>query len=568
MTTLIGLESLFVSVALLIALTFPSLGSRWFSKVEKALVTIARKRTASILICAFLALALRAAMLPILPVPVPFIQDEFSYLLAADTFAHGRLTNPTPPMWIHLETFHAIYEPTYASKYPPVQGLILAAGTAIGGQPFIGVWLSVAVMCAAICWMLQGWLPPPWAFLGGVLAVIRIGVLSYWDNSYWGGAAAATGGALVLGAYPRLIRYQRVRDALLLALGLGILANSRPYEGLVLSLPIMAALLLWMTRKNKCSFRALMLPVALPLLLSLTMIGASTGYYFWRVTGSPLRMPYQVNQDRYAVARYFIWQAPKAPPIYRHKVISDYYVQAELPEYLKARTWQGFLQEMGIKVLKTWIFYIGPALTIPLFALPWVLRDRRVRWLTITGALFCVGSALTTIFFPHYVAPLTAAILALVLQGLRHQKAWRWDGRPVGMFLARSAVAVCVVMVPIQIAFLYSRAKSGEPPVGMPRAEVLSQLSSLPGRQLAIVRYRPDHAVLAPDWVDNGADIDNSKVVWARDMGPEENQELLHYFKDRQPWLVEPDETPPKITRYAVSRDEVTEVSKGDRRLK
>src|SRR5947207_2839096 len=255
MTSLTGLESLFVSVALLFALTFPRCGSKWFGKVERALGTLARKPTVSVLICGFLALALRAALLPVLPIPVPFIQDEFSYLLAADTFAHARLTNPTPPMWVHLETFHAIYEPTYASKYPPMQGLFLAGGQVAGGNPFWGVWFSVGVMCAAICWMLQGWLPPAWAFLGGLLAVIRIGVFSYWDNSYWGGAVAAIGGALVLGALPRIIRRQRVRDAILMALGVGVLANSRPYEGLILSLSVAGALLLWLMGKRGPPFR-------------------------------------------------------------------------------------------------------------------------------------------------------------------------------------------------------------------------------------------------------------------------------------------------------------------------
>jgi hypothetical protein len=553
MITLLGSESLLVSLSLLVSVTFPRLGWGWFAKGERALTAIARRRTASVLICGSAALALRAAMLPIFPIPTPFIQDEFSYLLAADTFAHGRLTNPTPPMWVHLEAFHAIYEPTYASKYPPIQGLILAAGKIIGGQPFVGVELSVAAMCAAICWMLQGWVPPQWALLGGLLAVIRVGVFSYWDNSYWGGAAAAIGGALVLGALPRIRRHQRVRDTLLMGLGLGVLANSRPYEGLVLSLPTAGALLLWMTGRKRPPFRTMALRVVLPLFLLLAVIGTATTYYFWRVTGNPLRMPYQVNQDRYAAARYFIWQPPNPPPVYRHRVISDYYLKAELPEYLKIRTLRGFLQETAVRTVRMWLFYMGPALTIPLFAVPWVLRDRRIRLLTITLAVCLLGSALTTIFFPHYAAPFTAIILAVLMQGLRHQRVWRWEGRPVGMFLARSTVLVCMLMVPVQVVSLYIHAKSGELQPGMPRADLLSELSALPGHQLAIVRYRPDHAALGTDWVDNGADIDNSKVIWARDMGPEQNQELLRYYANCRVWLVEPDEAPPRVSPYTVA---------------
>src|SRR5215470_15202594 len=115
-------------------------------------------------------------MLPSLigTVPLPNIHDEFAYLLAADTFAHGRLTNPPLPddVWPAFETFHVIQRPTYAAKFPVGQGMALAIGQKLG-HPIIGAWLSTAAACCAIFWMLRGWMPPRWAFLGALLCAIQ-----------------------------------------------------------------------------------------------------------------------------------------------------------------------------------------------------------------------------------------------------------------------------------------------------------------------------------------------------------------------------------------------------------
>src|SRR6266705_717353 len=143
-------------------------------------------------------------------------------------------------------------------------------------------------MCAVIYWMQLAWLPPRWALLGGIIAWLKFGIASYWVNSYWGGAVAATGGALLLGAVARLLCRPRTRDAILFVLGLALLANSRPYEGLIFSLPSLFVLARWLFQKVTPSSgvqnrrRAVALPFAANLLLTATFMG----FYNCRLTGS------------------------------------------------------------------------------------------------------------------------------------------------------------------------------------------------------------------------------------------------------------------------------------------
>src|SRR6202521_146172 len=271
----------------LIALLFPNVASRFFRRVEQSSSRFAERKTLAIIVLFFSVIVLRLAALPLLPVPVPGIHDEFSYLLMADTFAHGRLANPPHAMWVSFETFHVNWFPKYASMYPPAQGFALALGQILG-HPWIGVLLSAAAMCAAILWMLQGWMPARWAFLGGVLAALKVGVASYWMNSYWGGATAAIGGALALGAVPRIAKRPKIRDAILLGLGVAILANSRPYEGFLFCIPAAACFFWWLIGKTKSRqpLRVRLQDVLAPLTLVLVLTAAFMGYYNWRLSGN------------------------------------------------------------------------------------------------------------------------------------------------------------------------------------------------------------------------------------------------------------------------------------------
>jgi hypothetical protein len=282
-------------------------------------------------------MGIRLAALPFLPMPYPYIHDEFSYLLGAGTFAAGRLTNPPHPLWIHFETFHENFQPTYASKYPPGQALFLAFGQRFLGHPWYGVCLSFGVMFGCLCWMLQGWLPPVYALLGSLVALAEFGVFGYWMDSYWGGAVATAGGSLVLGALPRLVRRPSPSASIAAAIGLVLLLNTRPYEGGVLSLAAGAALLWWRHRRGPHLAGLLAPRLLIPFILICGLGAAWTGYYNYRVTGDPFLLPYVLNARTYASSPNF-YLLPRGPvPVYHHEIMRRFWVDWALLFYTKMR---------------------------------------------------------------------------------------------------------------------------------------------------------------------------------------------------------------------------------------
>ena len=142
-TSLMLIEGGLTAIAVAVAFCCPSLGSRYFSNIEWLFGRLARRKGLAVAAVGATALVLRLAILPLCPVPNPFIPNDFSFLLASDTFASGRLTNPTPAMWIHFESIHITMKPTYMSMYFPAQGLVLAAGRVLLGAPG-------AVSCAPV----------------------------------------------------------------------------------------------------------------------------------------------------------------------------------------------------------------------------------------------------------------------------------------------------------------------------------------------------------------------------------------------------------------------------------
>ena len=471
-------------------------------------------------------------------------------------------------MWIHFETIHITMWPTYMSMYFPAQGLILAAGTLLFGHPWFGLLLVNALMCAAICWMLQAWLPATWALLGGLLSVLHLALFSYWINTYHAASIAALGGALVLGALPRLIKSFKLRDGVLLALGIVILALSRPFEGLLLCLPVSFALARWAFfgpargTLARPPLGKLALRAALPLAVIAAGLGW-LGYFDNAAWGSPFTLPYTVGRAQYATAPYFIWQSPRPEPHYNHPAMRAYYYETEQKVGDIGKGPLGYLLVKLLTALATIQFFAGIALLPPLIMTRRVFLDRRIRFLVVCVLVLAAGMSIQVFLLAHYLAPFTAAFYAIGLQCMRHLRVWTPGGRPFGLSLTRLLVFVCILMGvarvyagPLHLALpewpagSWNRIWYGPDHYGTERVRVQNLLASQPGKQLAIVRYSAQHNPY-DEWVYNSADIENSPVIWAREMDAARNRELLDYYNRRTVWLVEPDQLPAGVSKYS-----------------
>jgi hypothetical protein len=485
-------------------------------------------------------------------IPKPKVPDEFSYLLAADTNAHLRVTNRAHGAWRHFESIHILQQPTYASKYPPAQGLLLAIGQRLGGHPIVGVWLGSALMCAAITWMLQQWLPARWALIGGILTLLQFGISGYWVQSYWGGAIAAAGGALSFGALWRMKGSRKVSGSLALGVGLLLLAFSRPYEGLVVGIFAGLSVLKQLLRAPGWSERArLILPV-----LGILAIGAAGGLYLnAAVTGNPTRSPYVEHDAQYNVAPLFVWGRPRPEPHYGNARLREFHAGWELGRWKSQQSLVGWLRVHAAYAILALTAFGAPPPDIappiifgaPLFLfmiVPFVRGGPDVRFAGAATALLFLASLGVTYFLPHYLAPVTCLLVYLSTSGIRIA---------VARFRAIPALRRAIVPLALLLAAAGTVA-SGHRTIAMEtdpdgwwnqRSSIQSELEDRDVRSVVFVRYQAGYRI-DKEWVYNGANIDNQYIVWAHDLGAERNAALRAYYHGRNAWLLElaPDREP------------------------
>jgi hypothetical protein len=363
-----------------------------------------------------------------------------------------------------------------------------------------------------------------------------------------------------------------------MGLGLALLANTRPYESLFFGIPVGVAILVWILGKKRAPWRQLAPRVVLPIGLLLAFTVAGMAYFFWRVTGDPFRTPFQVNINTYYAVPYFPWQPLNLSHTYHHPVLERFFVHEwQIYWYRYAR--RAPFTVLGTKLAELYGFFLGPLLALPLVVLfafnPGQFLCQAVKGKTgflvgVCGATL-VGLALPLYFIPHYAAPMTAAISALVLLAMRHLRLWSWRGKPAGLWLVRAIPALCLLLFLLRALAPQlhiptppdkKNSWAGEQTHNLDRARASAQLEGLAGDHLVIVRYNRYHSS-DNEWVYNRADIDRAKVVWARDMGETENAELIRYFPHRRVWLAEPDLAPPRLSPYPVPPGQPTPSASG-----
>ena len=487
-------------------------------------VTASRRRT---VLCSFL---LPLVVLPALTlrsgVPQPNVHDEFVYLLIGDTFARGRLANRPPADSEHFRSPHVLMAPTYQGKYPPAQGLFLAAGQVLLGMPIAGVWLSFAAASAAVCWMMQGFVPNRWSLLAGILFSLHPMISVAWGETYWGGAVAASGGALMFGALARLYRRSSVVNSVVLGLSVVVLANSRPFEGLLLS----AVGLVWFAGGLvQLGWRERFL-VIVPATVVIVGGAGAMAIYNHAVTGVFTKMPYQLWVEQHAA------QGSVASIVYRAGSIRD---------VVDVESGRLNMSSMQFKAIRHHFFFVRFALIVPLLAVPWILRRKHTVPL-LAGYCVVYAFVITNSYpgFPHYFAPATPLLCALVVQGLRQMSAN--PGR-------LRALAVVSVSVALSGGVWAMWAWSGVPytPDKMwvyARLSVEGYLESKSDRSLVLVRYQADRDP-GDEWVWNSGDLETQHVVWAHSLSVDADRYLLHARPERTAWLLEVGKTTCRLHR-------------------
>ena len=465
-----------------------------------------------ICLAAFLAITVLAAKIF---EHVPHSEDEVAYLFQAKIFAQNRITVPTPPNdYAFWTPFVIDYEGARFGKYPPGWPLLLSIGVRLGAPWLTNAGLAVLSL-AIIAYLGKKIYSAVVGLWAAGLGLIAPGFL-FLSSSLFSHTATLFWIVVALLALAYLVHSER--NLTLYAIGLGIALGmifiTRPFDAIVLGLPIGVFLLVLLIRQERPW------TIVPGLILSGLSTSALLPLFWWELGGSPTFNPYLE-----------VW------PYDRVGFGPDIGPKGYTPH-------TAFFVSLPLRFVAMSTGLFGWPLWTNLIFLPLPFLFKRAnRWDVLL--LGTIGSVIfiylfywewgrTLGGFPRYYYAALPALLLLTARGIllvtEYLTRWRPSYRHIPLILI-----ICFTLY----SFIWrwpplladQKGKYGITPEPL---EIIEQ-AQLPEPALVIVKNIDDWTQFATLFVANSPTLD-TPIVYAIDWGPELNARVVKQFADRTCW--------------------------------
>jgi hypothetical protein len=514
------------------------------ARFENLIGKIADRPYLSAVLIAGVVICARLTLSPFLGTPQPIVADEISLMLQAKTYLSGHLANHLK-LLPDFESVYIILSPAYASMYPVLRSFPIFVGLSLGIGAWGGILLSMVALIVVVYWMVREWMNSRYAFIAAFIVVIRYGLFSFWVNSYWGGAFTALGGVLLLGGYKAIRSRPDILNGALVGLGVVILMSTRPYEGMLYSIPFGAALVLQFVRSTALERKSL-IPAGLAAGVLVAAGFGLTLAHNEAVTGDWKTAPYSLYRQTAAEVPAFLVESRSpqggAPARYDK---TRYNLDIEANSYNRRATWAGILSAEAFRLRNYWNFYVGFALAIPFVVGVYALRGEPT--LLLAAALLGVGLSLGTFDFAHYAAPAFGLVILATMAGFRNLRQWKPWGHPYGLSLSRVLPLALLLgsVIPLSSTFIgwptytmFVNTHFSTPCCWLrPRSlhmTIADEVDRYEGRNLVVVDSGPK-APRDEVLVSNDPDVDNEETIWIND-DAELNRLAIERYPDRRIW--------------------------------
>lgn len=476
----------------------------------------------------------------------PVISDELAYQFQSQTFINGRVTNQTPASPEHFESQGLLVEPTFSSKYPP----LLAAGMALGekffGNEHLLGQLGLALSCCLIFLILIEFFSLPLSFSVSLIATLNSFYIFEFANSYRPASLSLLAACLVYYGCLRSLKMAQsgaipsfrseLGYGLIIGLGLGMLALSRPFIG-ALTFCVSVALYfysLWIR-----GIRSWIIPFLSVILLC----GSVQLFINSQVTHNIWKHPHSFVSDKYYMNPGFNFLSKDEPRDYRgNRFLERYYREYEKEIFERQTSFSGYIYEYFVEKIHKYLmfhttYYLLPFLLIGfVFLILATIKEKSLRLLFLSQSImgYFVASLFVVAHLYFYTVTITPIFFLLIAWGVSEVLKFGEDvvGKraPVRVFVSIFILFAVTQLNMRGFAFAASRTTRG---VYYKRNFEKALLIAHPNKKLVIFSKFDESHSIYDNWIYSDPNLNETQILWVTDLGKERNQKFLGHYPER-----------------------------------